>query len=134
MLFRSQTLLARLALVDVVCARAADFGVADDPLMLLVVADTVHRCGWRKRPEPPLETMRQFIRDMIAPAPAASQAALAATARKRYLEHAPRGSRWGTTGVCGAHYDEGPQEMVDCGMAFAPARSRRFLDFYVKAT
>lgn len=120
------TLLARLALVDVTCARAADFGTRGEPLMLFVVGSTVHRLD-----AAPAE---RFIREMIALPASGSVPVLSKEARERYVTHAPRGSRWGTTGTCGAHYDEGPQEMVDCGMAFAPAASRRFLDFYVKAS
>ncbi|HEY2746313.1 MAG TPA: hypothetical protein VGL86_16885, partial [Polyangia bacterium] len=120
------TLLARLSLVDVICGRASDFGTPGEPLVLFVVGSTVHRLD-----KPPAE---RFIGEMIALPAAPSVPVLAATARARYVKHAPHGSRWGTTGTCGAHYDEGPQEMVDCGMAFAPEASRRFLDFYVKAS
>ncbi len=126
------TLLARLALVDVVCARASDFGVRDDPPMFFVVGNTVQRP--LVQPSSTLQLLRRFIRETLPVPAAASVPSLAATARARYVKHAPHGSRWGTTGACGAHYDEGPQEMVDCGMAFAPEASRRFLDFYVKAS
>lgn len=115
--------LAPLALVDVVCAPAADFGVKDEPLMLYVVGNTVHRLQATKA-----------LREMIPLPTGTSVSELAATARERYvIKHAPRGSRWGNTGVCGVSYEEGPKaEMPDCGMARAPEASRRFLDFYVK--
>jgi len=115
--------LAPLALVDVVCAPASAYGLADEPLMLYVVGSTVHRLGSAKE-----------LRQMIPLPTGTSVAELAAAARARYvIKHAPRGSRWGNTGVCGVTYEEGPQpEMPDCGMARAPEASRRFLDFYVK--
>ena len=40
------------------------------------------------------------------------------------------GARWGHTTMCGNEYEEGPAEMVDCGMGHVPEASRRFLDFY----
>jgi hypothetical protein len=55
---------------------------------------------------------------------------LAATARQRYVMKAPRGARWGHTGMCGASYEEGPADNVDCGMGSLDEPSRRFLDFY----
>jgi hypothetical protein len=82
--------------------------------------------------------LRPFITEMIPLlllASSPSPASLAATARARYVKHAPSGARWGNTSVCGVSYEEGPPaDMVDCGMAFAPEASRRFLDFYVKAS
>lgn len=115
--------LAPLALVDVVCAPAAAYGVGDEPLMLYVAGSTVERVGSAKE-----------LGRMIPLPTGTSVAELAATARARYvIKHAPRGSRWGNTGVCGVSYEEGPQpEMPDCGMARAPEASKRFLDFYVK--
>lgn len=115
--------LAPLALVDVVCAPAATYGISDEPLMLYVVGSTVHRLRAAKE-----------LRGMIPLPTGTSVADLAAAARARYvIKHAPRGSRWGNTGVCGVTYEEGPKaEMVDCGMAHTPEASRRFLDFYVK--
>jgi hypothetical protein len=36
--------------------------------------------------------------------------------------------------MCGAEYEEGPADAVDCGMGSVSEPSRRFLDFYVKAS
>jgi hypothetical protein len=124
--------LAPLALVDVVCASARDSGVVDEPLMLLLVGDTVHRLD---APLPPRDVDRiRVLGDLIRqvlPLEGKSASALAALARERYVKKAPRGARWGRTTMCGNEYEEGPAEMVDCGMGHIPEESRRFLDFYV---
>ena len=127
--------LAALATVDVVCARALDFGATGEPLALFVATDTPLRRVEAVPPKKMLEAVKQFIREVAPLPPGAAVAGLAARARARYVTHAPRGARWGNTEVCGVRYEEGPQpEQPDCGMAFAPQASRRFLDFYVKAT
>jgi len=127
--------LAPLALVDVVCARARDFGVGGDPLMLLVVGSTVHRLDG---PLPKGDAGRRaylgtFARKLV-PLDGKSAGELAKVARERYVKKAPRGARWGRTTMCGAEYDEGPAEVVDCGMGSLDGPARRFLDFYVKAS
>jgi hypothetical protein len=120
-------ILARLALVDVVCAPASEFGARGEPYALFVDGAGVHRYD--------SDTVERFVREMIPLPPSASMASLVATARQRYVKHAPRGARWGNSLACGVEYEEGPPaDAVDCGMAFAPEASRRFLDFYVKAS
>jgi hypothetical protein len=124
--------LAPLAFVDAVCAHAADFGVDGEPLLLYVAGGAVHRLDGSAKNA---AAMKRFLREMTPLPSSPSVAELAATARARWVRHAPRGARWGNTGACGVHYEEGPQvEQPDCGMAFAPEASRRFLDFYVKAS
>ena len=123
--------LAPLALVDVVCARAKDFGVSDEPLMLLVVGSTVHRLNavLPKDDAGRIRVLGGLVREVL-PLEGKSAGALAAAARERYVKKAPRGARWGHTTMCGNEYEEGPAEMVDCGMGHVPEASRRFLDFY----
>lgn len=123
--------LAPLALVDVVCARAQDFGVSDEPLMLFVVGSTVHRLSARLPKDDPgrIRVLGNLIREVL-PLEGKSARELAAAARERYVKKAPRGARWGRTTMCGNEYEEGPAEMVDCGMGHIPDASRRFLDFY----
>jgi hypothetical protein len=126
--------LAALALVDVICAPAAEFGFGGDPLLIFAPAagPAVALAAQAKNAR---EASKQFIRRCVPLPPDAAVASLAATARARYVtKHAPRGARWGRSEACGVSYEEGPPaDMVDCGMAFAPEASRRFLDFYVKA-
>lgn len=123
--------LAPLALADVVCAPAGDYGVSDEPLMLFVVGSTVHRLD---APLPgddrgPVRLIGALVRQVL-PLEGKSASALAAAARERYVKKAPRGARWGRTTMCGNEYEEGPAETVDCGMGHVPEASRRFLDFY----
>ena len=127
--------LAPLALVDVVCAPARDFGVAGEPLMLLVVGSTVHRLDGPlpKRDADRRAWLGAFARKLV-PLDGKSAGELAKLARERYVKKAPRGARWGRTTMCGAEYDEGPAEVVDCGMGSLDGPARRFLDFYVKAS
>jgi hypothetical protein len=68
----------------------------------------------------------------VAPLGDGDIASLAAAARQRYVKKAPRGARWGRTSMCGAVYEEGPADAVDCGMGSISEPSRRFLDFYAK--
>ncbi len=121
--------LAPLALVDVVCAPASDFGVDGEPLMLLVTGRSV-RVLDSGSPAP--DVVAALVREVL-PLHGKSVAELAAAARQRYVNKAPRGARWGRTSMCGNEYEEGPAEMVDCGMGHVPEESRRFLEFYVKA-
>ncbi|MGZ3428386.1 MAG: hypothetical protein ACXVCV_17160 [Polyangia bacterium] len=123
--------LAPLALVDVVCARAREFGISDDPLMLFVVGSTVHRldAALPKDDAGRIRVLGQLVREVL-PLEGKSARELAAAARERYVKKAPRGARWGRTTMCGNEYEEGPAEMVDCGMGHVPEVSRRFLDFY----
>ena len=123
--------LAPLALVDVVCARAAHYGVADEPLMLLVVGSSVRRlnAGLPKDDGGRIRVLGALVREVL-PIEGKSARELAAVARERYVKRAPRGARWGRTTMCGNEYEEGPAEMVDCGMGHVPDVSRRFLDFY----
>jgi hypothetical protein len=127
--------LAPLALVDVVCAPARDFGASGSPLMLLVVGSTVHRLDG---PLPKDAAARRallggFVRKLVW-TEGKSVGELAKAARERYVKKAPRGARWGRTSMCGAEYDEGPADAVDCGMGSVSEPARRFLDFYVKAS
>jgi hypothetical protein len=127
--------LAPLGLVDVVCARASDYGVSGAPLMLLVVGSTVHRLDGAlpKGDAARREFLGAFARKLV-PLDGKSAGELARTARERYVKKAPRGARWGRTSMCGAEYEEGPADNVDCGMGSLDEPSRRFLDFYVKAS
>lgn len=124
--------LAPLALADVVCARAQDYGLRDEPLMLFVVGSTVHRLNGAlpKDDRGRIRVLGGLIREVL-PLQGKSERELAAAARERYVKKAPRGARWGRTTMCGAEYEEGPAEQVDCGMGHVPEASRRFLDFYV---
>jgi len=127
--------LAPLALVDVVCAPSGDFGVSGSPLMLLVVGSTVHRLDG---PLPKDAAGRRallggFVRKLVW-TEGKSVTELAKSARERYVKKAPRGARWGRTSMCGAEYEEGPADAVDCGMGSVSEPARRFLDFYVKAS
>ncbi len=123
--------LAPLALVDVVCARAKDYGVDDEPLMMLVVGSTVQRLNAKLPKDDPgrIRVLGDLVRQVL-PLEGKSARELAAAARERYVKKAPRGARWGRTTMCGNEYEEGPAEMVDCGMGHVPEASRRFLDFY----
>jgi len=120
--------LAPLALVDVVCAPAADYGIDGDPWMLLVDGRSVRIVGVATTRA---DKIAALVRKAL-PLHGESAALLAAAARERYVKKAPRGARWGRTTMCGNEYEEGPSEMVDCGMGHVPEPSRRFLDFYVK--
>jgi len=127
--------LAPLALVEVVCAPARDFGVSGSPLMLLVVGSTVHRLDG---PLPKGDSARRallgtFARKLL-PIDGKSVGELAKAARERYVKTAPRGARCGRTSMCGAEYEEGPADNVDCGMGSMSEPARRFLDFYVKTS
>jgi hypothetical protein len=127
--------LAPLALVDVVCAPARDFGVSGSPLLLLVVGSTVHRLDGAlpKGAADRRARIGDFVRKLV-PIDGKSVGELAKSARERYVKKAPRGARWGRTTMCGAEYDEGPADAVDCGMGSVSEPARRFLDFYVKAS
>ena len=127
--------LAPLALVDVICAPARDFGVSGDPLMLFVVGSTVHRLDGAlpKGDGPRRALIGGFVRKLVW-TEGKPIAELAKAARERYVKKAPRGARWGRTSMCGAEYEEGPADAVDCGMGSVSEPSRRFLDFYVKAS
>lgn len=127
--------LGPLALVEVVCAPARDYGVSGDPLMLLVVGSTVHRLDGAL---PKGDAARRalfagFVRKLVW-TEGKPIAELAKAARQRYVTKAPRGARWGRTSMCGAIYEEGPADAVDCGMGSMREPSRRFLAFYVKAS
>lgn len=122
--------LAPLALVDVVCAPAARFGIGGDPWMLLVVGRSVRVLGGPDG-APKAGAIAALVREVL-PLHGKSAGELAAVARQRYVNKAPRGARWGRTTMCGNEYEEGPSEQVDCGMGHVPEVSRRFLDFYVK--
>jgi hypothetical protein len=127
--------LAPLALVDVVCAPARDFGVPGAPLMLLVVGRAVHRLDGAlpKGDAARRELLGTFARKLV-PLDGKSAGELAKVARQRYVKKAPRGARWGRQSMCGAEYEEGPADNVDCGMGHLDGPGRRFLDFYVKAS
>ena len=127
--------LAPLALVDVVCARASDYGVTGAPLVLLVVGSTVHRLDYKlpKSDKDRRDLLGTYVRKLL-PLDGKSASELARVARERYVKKAPRGARWGRTSMCGAEYEEGPADNVDCGMGSLDEPSRRFLDFYVKAS
>jgi hypothetical protein len=123
--------LAPLALADVVCARAADYGVGGNPILLYIEGSSVRRLD---RPLPVGDAARRrllgdFIREVL-PLNGESAPELAGLARARYVIKAPRGARWGHTSMCGATYEEGPADNVDCGMGSVDEPSRRFLDFY----
>ena len=123
--------LAPLALADVVCMRADLFGVRGEPLLLFVVGSTVRelRGTLPKGDAARRRMLGDFIREVL-PLNGKSPSELAAVARQRYVKKAPRGARWGNTGMCGASYEEGPADNVDCGMGSLDEPSRRFLDFY----
>jgi hypothetical protein len=125
--------LAPLALVDVVCAPAADYGVAGDPVMLYVAGQRVRVLDgkWPKSEPAQVALIHRLISE-VAPLHDTDRTSLAAAARQRYLKKAPRGARWGHTTMCGNEYDEGPADNVDCGMGHLSEPSRRFLDFYAK--
>jgi len=123
--------LAPLALADVECARADRFGVRDEPLLVFVEGSTVRelRGTLPKGDAARRRMLGDFIREVL-PLTGKSPRQLAAVARQRYVKKAPRGARWGNTGMCGASYEEGPADNVDCGMGSLDEPSRRFLDFY----
>jgi len=123
--------LAPLALADVECARAERYGVDDEPLLLFVVGSTVRelRGTLPKSDSARRRMLGDWIREVL-PLNGKSASELAAVARQRYVKKAPRGARWGNTGMCGASYEEGPADNVDCGMGSLDEPSRRFLDFY----
>ena len=126
--------LAPLALADVVCAPASDFGVAGEPLMLFVVGSTVRVLDVVSPPEGQRsrEYLGALIREVL-PVPGKSEHELAGVARRRYVTRAPRGARWGRTTMCGIEYEKGPPaEAVDCGMGHVGESARRFLSFYVE--
>jgi hypothetical protein len=127
--------LAALALVDVVCARASDYGVPGTPLLLLVDGVRTHQLDGKlpKGDKERRELLGAFARKLV-PLDGKSAGELARSARERYVKKAPRGARWGRTSMCGAEYEEGPADNVDCGMGSLDEPSRRFLDFYVKAS
>jgi hypothetical protein len=112
--------LAPLALVDVVCAPAAG-----DPLMIYLIGNRTRRLDGKS------SEIGALIRS-VAPASDRPVAELAAIARQRYVKKAPTGARWGHTGVCGATYEEGPADVVDCGMGSLGELGRRFFEFYVR--
>jgi hypothetical protein len=112
--------LAPLALVDVVCAPAPG-----DPLMLYVVGRSVRTLDGSPN------DIAKIIRS-IAPRSDRPPKELAAIARARYFKKAPPGARWGHTTGCGADYEEGPADTVDCGMGSLGELARRFFAFYVK--
>jgi hypothetical protein len=123
--------LAPLALVDVVCASARDYGIEGAALVLLVAGNTVRGYDAVLPADDAgrIRVLGALIREVL-PLEGKSPRALAAVARERYVKKAPRGARWGHTTMCGKEYEEGPAEMVDCGMGHVPFESRRFLDFY----
>jgi hypothetical protein len=100
--------------------------------MLLVVGSTVHRLNARlpAGDAARVRVLGDLVRQVLS-LEGKSARALAAAARERYVKRAPRGARWGRTTMCGNEYEEGPAEVVDCGMGHVPEASRRFLDFYV---
>lgn len=112
--------LAPLALMDVVCAPADG-----DPLMVYVVGNKTRVLDGKP------SDIAALVRS-VAPASSRPVGELAKIARDRYLRKAPRGARWGHSGVCGATYEEGPAEIVDCGMGSIDGPARRFLSFYVR--
>ncbi|HEX8953288.1 MAG TPA: hypothetical protein VF945_15645 [Polyangia bacterium] len=124
--------LAPLALADVVCAPAADFGVDGEPLMLFVAGGTVRAMSGPlpKGGERRMTALGNFIREVL-PLHGKSVGELAAAARQRYVKKAPPGARWGRTTMCGSDYEDGPSEQVDCGMGHVPDGGRRFLAFWV---
>lgn len=127
--------LAPLALVDVVCARASDYGVAGAPLLVFVDGPrTVRLDGKLPKGEKDRHALLGTFARKLVPLDGKSASELARVARERYVKKAPRGARWGRTSMCGAEYEEGPADNVDCGMGSLDEPSRRFLDFYVKAS
>jgi hypothetical protein len=145
--------LAPLAFVDVVCARAADHQVAGEPLMLFVdraqhvrqLDGELPRYGDRRHPDPDEAAISArriaLLARLIAPLRDASDrrstGELAALARSRWVTQAPPGARWGNASGCGVRYENvlpKDQLMPKCGMGHVPEASRRFLDFYVKAS
>ena len=112
--------LAPLALVDVVCAPSPG-----DPLMVYIIGNRTRRLDGKT-------TEIAALVQSVAPASDRPVAELAKIARARYVKLAPPGARWGHTGACGATYEEGPADAVDCGMGSLGELGRRFLEFYVK--
>jgi hypothetical protein len=123
--------LAPLAFVDVVCARADLYGVSGEPLLILVNGSTARalRGTLPKGDAARRKMLGDWIREVL-PLNGELTLELAAQARQRYVKKAPRGARWGHTSMCGATYEEGPADNVDCGMGSLDEPSRRFLDFY----
>jgi hypothetical protein len=75
-----------------------------------------------------------LVRRGLGAAPFVDQAALAATARTRYVKRRVPGSHWATAGGCGtAVEDDGDDSMArPCGMGHVPAKSSRFLYLYAQ--
>lgn len=113
--------LAPLALLDVICAPAPG-----DPLMLYVVGRSVRALDGSPN------HLARLIRS-VAPRSDRPTRVLAAIARARYLDQAPPGARWGHTGGCGATYEDGTADAVDCGMGSVGELGRRFFAFYVRS-
>ena len=152
--------LAPLALVDLVAQPAATFGVAGDPLMILVPGKSDGdapklRILDGKLPPPPVvarstipEQVRvasrqrvallaRLIGDALARLRACdrrSDATLAAIARARYVEEPPRGVHWAHSTMCGLEVEGAPElaDQVDCGMGALTDESRRFLYLFTR--
>jgi hypothetical protein len=140
--------LAPLGAIDVVCAPAARFGIAGDPLMLYVEHGRIWQidgvlpqyggfaldAGAEATAKERIELLSALIREVV-PRPKLPIAQAAGRARARWVNHAPPGGRWMHAESCGSSVEgEERGDMPDCGMAHVPAASARFLDFLVKAS
>lgn len=74
------------------------------------------------------------LRSAIDGPPSADMAKLAAITRAKLTDGTVPGARWARTAGCGTDFeDDDHGSMVDCGMAFVPEKSQRFLYLLAKA-